>query len=301
MRETDSRSLESRHRAKPGVTTQALAIGDLLLDAAFPSYASRPPLLMVHGIMGGAWYFARWLEAFAQRGYPAYAINLRGHHGSRPVEDFGRVSVMDYVDDVIDALSDLRARFPGTPPILLGHSMGSLIVQKVAESEETAALVLASVVPPRGIPLLSWPLVRRELKHVPAMLASRVIQPSPDDMYAVFFNRLTPEEARSFEPRWTPASGRVGLDISLGRVAVDPSRIGCPVLVVAGSDDVAIPPRIQRRVAHRYKADLRVFAGNAHFLVWEAGWDRVAGEIGAWLDHHVPRPGALHAAAPPAS
>ena len=77
------------------MTLHPLRIVDLLLDVALPARPSRPPMLMVHGIMGGSWYFAKWLEFFATRGHPAYALNLRGHHGSRPVDDFGRVSVMD--------------------------------------------------------------------------------------------------------------------------------------------------------------------------------------------------------------
>jgi pimeloyl-ACP methyl ester carboxylesterase len=268
------------------ITSHVFA-GDLVVDAAVPPNAGRPPVLMVHGIMGGAWYFARWMTLLASRGYPAYALNLRGHHGSRPVADFGRVSVMDYVHDAADAARAIRDRHPEVAPILLGHSMGALVMQKLAERIETPALVLASAVPPRGILLWSWPLLRREIKHVPEMLTSRAITPSPDDTYAVFFNRLSVEEARSFEPRWVPASGRVGRDISLGRIAVDAARIRCPVLVVAGADDVAIPPRIQRRVARKYDADFRVFPGNAHFLVWEPGWDRVASAIADWLDARV--------------
>src|SRR5688572_7563837 len=95
----------------------SISIGDLTLDVAMPARASQPPVLMVHGIMGGAWYFAKWLKFLAARGYPAYALNLRGHHGSRPAENFGQVSVMDYVTDVRDAASGIRAKHPGEPLI----------------------------------------------------------------------------------------------------------------------------------------------------------------------------------------
>jgi alpha-beta hydrolase superfamily lysophospholipase len=159
--------------------------------------------------MGGAWYFAKWLEFFATRGHPAYALNLRGHHGSRPVDDFGRVSIMDYVKDVSDAAAGVRARHPGLPLVLVGHSMGGLVVQKAAESVSPAALVLLSTVPPRGILLLSWPLFRRELDHALPMLMSRPIVADPEDVAALFLNRVDPDEVISFLPRWAPASGRV--------------------------------------------------------------------------------------------
>ena len=244
-------------------------------------------MLMVHGIMGGSWYFAKWLDFFSARGHPAYALNLRGHHESRPVRDFGRVSVMDYVSDAGDAAHGVRERHPGAPLILVGHSMGGLVAQKAAESLDLAALVLLSAVPPAGIPLLSWPLFRRQLKHVGAMLRSRAIVANPADAAALFLNRVDAADVASFIPRWTPASGRAGRDITLGRVSVDPSRITGPGLVIAGGDDVAIPPKVQRAVGRKYGATFRVYEGNAHFLIWEPGWDRIAADVAAWIDGQV--------------
>lgn len=270
-------------------------IGDLLLDAALPARSSGPAMLMVHGLMGGAWYFAKWLDFFAARGYPAYALNLRGHHASRPVDDFGRVSVMDYVSDVRDAVSGVRARHPGAPLVLVGHSMGGLVAQKAAESVAPAALVLLSSVPPRGIPLLSWPLFRRELDHVLPMLTSRAIVADPADVAALFLNRVDPSEIVSFLPRWAPASGRVAREIAFGRIGVDAACVTCPVLVAAGADEVAIPLRIQRRVARKYGGTFRRYEGNAHFFIWEPGWEHIAADVATWVDQHVQRAAARSA------
>jgi alpha-beta hydrolase superfamily lysophospholipase len=271
------------------------SIDGLTLDVAMPARVSHPPILMVHGIMGGAWYFAKWLQFFSARGHPAYALNLRGHHGSRPVENFGQVSVMDYVTDARDAASGIRERHPGAPLILVGHSMGGLVAQKATESVSPAALILLSPVPPGGIPLLSWPLFRRELKHVPEMLASRAVIANPRDAADLFLNRVDPADVASFVPLWTPASGRAGREITFSRIMVDAERVTCPVLVVAGADDVAIPPRIQKKVARKYGAPIRVYEGNAHFLIWEAGWDRIASDVAAWLDQALSQPAARSA------
>jgi alpha-beta hydrolase superfamily lysophospholipase len=269
--------------------SHSIRIGDLTLDVAVPARPSHPPVLMVHGIMGGAWYFAKWVEFFSARGHPAYALNLRGHHGSRPVDEFGQVSVMDYVTDVREAVSGLREKHPGAPIVLVGHSMGGLVAQKAAESVAPAAVVLLSSVPPKGIPLLSWPLFRRELKHVPEMLASRPVIANPRDAADLFLNRVDPTEVASFVPLWTPGSGRAGREITFGRIAVDEKRVACPVMVVAGADDVAIPQRIQRRVARKYAAPFRLYEGNAHFLIWESGWDRIASDVASWLDQTLAR------------
>ena len=73
---------------------------------------------------GGSWYLRNWLYAAAQAGWDAWALNLRGHHGSRSVRDVGRLSVLDYVEDVHDCLRTFREA------VLVGHSMGGLVAQR---------------------------------------------------------------------------------------------------------------------------------------------------------------------------
>ncbi len=65
-------------------------------------------------MQGGSWYLRSWLYAAAQAGWDAWALNLRGHHGSRPVRDLGRVSLLDYVEDVHDCLPAVKKVKAGT-------------------------------------------------------------------------------------------------------------------------------------------------------------------------------------------
>ena len=51
----------------------------------------RPPVLFVPGFGHGAWAFAdHWLEHTAARGFPAYAMSLRGHGTSGTAPKTGR-------------------------------------------------------------------------------------------------------------------------------------------------------------------------------------------------------------------
>jgi len=83
-------------------------------------------------------------------------LNLRGHHDSRPVADLGRVSVLDFVQDTLAVAKNLGA------PVLMGHSMGGLIAQELAESRRPCPVRLCST-PPRGIPVTSPMLIGRQL------------------------------------------------------------------------------------------------------------------------------------------
>lgn len=238
----------------------------------------RPPLLLVHGLGGGAWYWARYQQFFAERGYASHAVELRGRGASRPVADLGRVAIADYVADALDV-----ARALGEPPVVIGHSMGGLIAQKVAEAGAARAAVLLCSAPPRGIPLITRALVARQLKHVPAMLASRPVLGARADHDVLTFNRVPEAERGALFDRLVPESGRVARELSLGAVKVDAARVRCPMLVVSAAEDRFVPPAVGRRIARKYGAAYRVFAGHGHFMIWEPGWERPAAAIEEWL------------------
>src|SRR5688500_11279374 len=73
--------------------------GGVLLRGAVPEHARHEPLLLVHGLAGGSWYWARWQRFLAERGWPAWALDLRGRPESRAVPDIGPVALADYVED----------------------------------------------------------------------------------------------------------------------------------------------------------------------------------------------------------
>ena len=238
----------------------------------------RPPLLFVHGLLGGAWYFEKYQRYFARLGYPTYAVNLRGRPGSRSVADMGRVSLGDYVQDVLDVAQVLDG------PVVVGHSMGGLIAQKVGESAAPRALVLLCPAPPAGIPLVSARLLVRQLKYLPRILRSRPLQGTFADSCALTLNRVPAVEQRVLHDRFVADSGQVGREISFGALRVDARKVGCPVLVVSGSHDRFVPPRIARKVAAKYGAPFREYLDHAHFIIWEPGWERPARDVEHWLD-----------------
>ncbi len=241
----------------------------------------RPPVLCVHGMFGGAWQFEGWLSQLAARGYEAQALDLRGHHGSRPVPALGRVSVRDYVDDALEV-----ARAIGNP-VVIGHSMGGLIAQKLAEAGAVRAAVLLCAAPPRGILVTSPTLIGRQLKYLPQMLGSRPIAPDRGDANWLMFNRTPLADADAIFARLVPESGAAGREMSLGLIAVDQRRVTCPVLSVTSRDDRFVVPRIGRALARKYRAEQIVAEGHAHLVISEPGWEKVAAQVIDWLDRVV--------------
>jgi pimeloyl-ACP methyl ester carboxylesterase len=241
----------------------------------------RPPVLCVHGMFGGAWQFEGWLPLLAARGYEAQALDLRGHHGSRPVAALGKVSLRDFVDDALEV-----ARALGHP-VVVGHSMGGLITQKLAESGVARAIVLLCAAPPRGILVTSPTLIGRQLKYLPQMLGSHPIAPDRGDANWLMFNRTPSAEADAVFSRLVPESGRAGREMSFGVIKVDQTRVTCPVLSVTARDDRFVVPRIGRALARKYRADQIEAEAHGHLVISEPGWEKIAAQVLDWLDRVV--------------
>jgi len=238
---------------------ETIRIDDLTVRFARPAVASREPVLFVHGYFANATVFDEWLPFFANRGFPAYAVNLRGREGSRLTADLGRASIADFVEDATTV-----ARRVGASAIV-GHSMGGLVAQQLAAQGDARATVLLTPAPPRGISVLSPRVVIKQLKYLPAILRSRLVAPNADDLRDIVLNRA----AR---------------DMSIIGVPVDARRIRCPMLVVVADEDRFIPRAIGARVAKRYHAPLRTMAGHAHMLVVEPGWEAIAAAVAEWIE-----------------
>lgn len=261
------------------MTTPAIHVGDLNVQVARPVQPSaRPDVLLIHGLCGGAWQWEGYQQLLARHGYASHALDLRGHNGSRPVPDIGKVSMHDYADDAMEVARRLDN------PIVIGHSMGGLVAQKVAEAGLCRALVLVSPAPPRWIPIASWPLLRRQVRYLPALVGHRPLLMRRADADALIFNRTPREAASIFYTRMVPDSGRAGLEMSIGVVDVNEARITAPVLVAVGLDDRFIVPRVARAVARKYGAELRTYRSFGHLITTEPGWEGPAAEIIQWMD-----------------
>jgi 3-oxoadipate enol-lactonase len=108
------------------------------------------PLVFLHGIGGAARAWRGQLDAFGDR-YFAIAWDMPGYGGSAPLP---AVSISAFAD----ALRDFLAQVGAKNPILVGHSIGGMIVQQLlAKTPDMAsAIVLAQTSPAFGKPDGDW-------------------------------------------------------------------------------------------------------------------------------------------------
>jgi pimeloyl-ACP methyl ester carboxylesterase len=230
------------------------------------------PLLFVHGLGHGAWCWENGLQAAADAGHPAYAVSLRGHGGSAGTLRTARLR--DYVDDVVHTAASLPQR-----SVLVGHSMGGLVVQKALARYAAHAGVLVAPVPTRPAfgSLLS--IARRH----PADAARMMVGGSLPLRREYLFNQLGAMEAQRLAERCGPESPLAQFQLLLHRPAAPP-RGDAPVLVLGSPDDALVPFADVRRTAEHYGAELRAFPGMGHDLMLDADWRAPFTAVTTWLE-----------------
>jgi non-heme chloroperoxidase len=244
-----------------------------------PRFAT--PLLFIHGAFCGAWMFADdWLGRFADAGFAAHALSLRGHGNSIDRDRLDFISIDEYVEDVA-----VVADWLGLPPALIGHSMGGFVAQKYLEEHAAPAAALLCSVPPQGLAasqmrlFLKAPGLLQELnnalngRRVDRAMARRTLfgQPVSDEVVDAFIARAQPESLRAI-------MDMSGLD--LPRLAPWQRP---PMLIAGCGRDVLIPPFMVESNALAYSVEPVIFPDMGHILTHDLDEAKAARTVSDWL------------------
>ena len=232
----------------------------------------KPPLLFVPGYAHGAWAFAeKWLEHAAGRGYPAYAMSLRGHgeSGSAP-----RTNLRAYVHDIVQ----VAARLP-RQAVLVGHGVGGLAVANALARYPARAGVLVAPVT-GGARTLAAAFTHNPTGTVPGIFGASLRL----GRRQLFGRELSVSQSRAYTNRLgDPDARRVVW--SLVRSHRLPFPVGdAPILVTGSPDDRVVPRRSLEKVARHYGGAPLLFPGMGHDLMLDARWQEPIDAILDWLD-----------------
>ncbi|MFD4433477.1 alpha/beta hydrolase [Nocardia sp. NPDC058497] len=243
-----------------------------------PAPDAKPPILLLHGVFGRPSLLEPWIQFFEAAGFRCHAPTLPGRD---PTDDevLARIGIEDCFTVALEAYDRLDE-----PAIVIGHSMGGLLTQRIAAARMPRAAVLLASIPPGVL----WPQLRA-LPHLfpvlPAVVAGRPFFPSAKTMRRVPLNTLSAAEQDELIPRLVRDSGRVFREMSLGASStrVKASDVTCPVLCVSGGADRNVAQWISKRIAARYDAEHQVYPGKPHWIIAESALDEVAPPVLAWL------------------
>jgi pimeloyl-ACP methyl ester carboxylesterase len=265
---------------------EVVRVDNLVLEHYLPDKEIKDKrILFVHSAGHGSWMWEKFLSYFAERGYDSWAVNLRGHHLSKPVDDWGKVGVSEYLEDIAKAVERL-----GGEVVLVGHSMSGLLVIKYAESHRVAGLIVSqsglpkSLMQKRGIEI-KGPVPGRGKREVKA----GAIMPMKDRALVekMLFDRDNVEEKNVdlVLKMLGEESARVGGEIM--QMELVPEKINSPLYVLgfdARKIGFEIPVDLNKVLAEELKArDYKVIEPGGHDYMLEKNWREYAHQFEVWI------------------
>lgn len=244
----------------------------------------RPRLLFVHGISVGAWIWDEHvLPWFAEAGFEACALSLRGHGASWGQDGIAEWRLADYTADL-----DQVARSLGGPLVVVGHSLGGAVVQNwIRTGGRPLGMALLASVPPWGLALsalrmgLSTPALFRA---VLAMSLHGARAADPAILRAgLFSDDVDRSRFRRFVARVGEESRLVGPELQ-GWPPFAPLPWQAPrSFVLGGADDRFIPADEVWRTGAYYGCRPHIVPRLAHALMLEPRWQDAVLPLRDWL------------------
>lgn len=211
-----------------------------------------PTVMFVHGheLEGSSW--SAWERFFVDAGYDSMAPDW-------PHIDGEPAAMGEAAPTALPQVVEHYAALAGTcngPVVLVGHSMGGLVVQQLAARGVGDQVVAIHATPPQGI-------------HTAPRWFRRTS--------GLLFGDKTGAQGL------TAGAAPTGPDGTL-----DHAAITVPVLLLAGGEDRVVPDELVHRNADAYAAAgvpvmVLDYPGRTHDTVTKPGWEAVAQDVVDWL------------------
>lgn len=262
----------------------------LFFRAFRPEGKARAVVVIVPGFNSHSGYY-RWTgEQLRAAGFAAYALDLRGR-GKSDGERFYIDTFDDYVADVASFMKVVKAREPGLPVFLLGHSAGGVVacLYAVEHQPELAGLVCESFafrVPAPDFALAALKGLSHLAPHAHVLaLHNRDFSRDPAAVAAMDADPLIAHES---QPTKTVAE-MVRAD---ERLEAAFPRFTLPLFVLHGTADKATKPSGSQQFFDRASAadkTLKLYEGHYHDLLNDVDKAVVLQDILRWLGQRAPQ------------
>lgn len=253
-----------------------------------PTGPARAALVISHGFKAHGGLYAWTGEQFAKSGLSVYAIDHRGH-GNSGGDRYEVENISQFTAD-LDQLVDLvKAREPGLPVFLLGHSAGGVMgaVYSLDHQDKLAGFISESYAFGVYAPDLAL-AVLKGISHVAPHL--HVL-----DLKNVLFSRdpavVSALDNDPLIPQMNYPVGTVAAMVrGTERLKEEFANITLPVLIVHGTaDKVTEPAGSQRFYDNAGSKDktLKFYQDHAHDLLADLGKEQVIADMLGWLDARI--------------
>lgn len=247
-------------------------------------------IVFIHGLFLNGKSWDKWISFFEVLGYKCYAPSYPFHEGEPEYLRKNINSKLGYVSfsSVVEHLSLFIDKLP-EKPILIGHSIGGLLVQKLIELDKGVLGVSISPAPPKGIFSFKWSFFKANFPTINPFKGNSVCLPSVKWFQYAFCNTMTLEKTQIEYDKFVVPESRNIPRSTIGKEGeINFKKLHNPLLIISGEKDNIIPFSINIKNFQAYKdtnsiLDFKKFSGRTHYICGQDNWEEVATFINEWI------------------
>lgn len=248
-------------------------------------------IVFIHGLFVNNTSWKQWKNYFEAKGYICYTPANPGHEGN-PAQLRNQVHpqlTSTGFEDVVMNIANFIDTLP-EKPIVVGHSLAGLVVQKLIEMDKAVAGISIDGAPPKNV-LAPLATVKMVLPVVNPFKGNTPFMGSKEWYHKAFFNNYTRAESdQLFDEIAVPESRKIARETLLKSFAkIDFKKAHNPLLFIGGEKDNIFSAAFTKRIASSYKhpqsiTAFKEFKGRSHFICGEEGWEEVAEYVLNWVE-----------------
>jgi pimeloyl-ACP methyl ester carboxylesterase len=259
--------------------------------------APRTPVVFIHGLWLHATSWGPWVERFSAAGYAPVAPGWP--HEPDTVEAARQQPELVAnlsIDEVTEHFAAIIESLDGNP-VIIGHSFGGLITEKLLGQGIGAAGVAIDPAQIKGVLPLPLAQLRAGLPALgnPAN-RNKAVSLTAKEFRFGFGNAVSEEESDELFERWTiPSPAKPLFQAAAANFVLhSPAQVDTdnetrgPLLLISGTADHTVPDVVTRSTLKQYRhstavTELEKFEGRGHSLTIDRGWPDVANAVLEWL------------------
>ncbi len=174
-------------------------------------------------------------------------------------------------------------------PVLIGHSMGGLVVQKLLEQALGFAGIVIDTAPPKGIFSSKWSFLKANLTTINPLKGDSVCVPTTKWFQYAFCNTMTLEQTqKEYDAYVVPESRNIPRSSTGKEGEIDFKKPHPPLLFIAGEKDHIIPSSLNKKNFSAYRdknsvTAFKMFPDRTHYLCGQKNWEEIAAYIADWI------------------